>query len=234
MAPLPPTRNRSTAARILAIVLLALFVGMIYLLKEHGILQPEHVFAFLEANPVAAPALFLLLFVILSMSLVPTLPLNLGAGFLWGPVWGSILTILGTTIGASCSFLISRHVAKDYCNRKFRNPVWFWLKREIENKSWKAVAFVRMNPAFSTGVLNYFFGITPLPFRTYLWSTAVFLTPPSILIAAAGHLTGRGVLYGEASDIFRDVAIAAMAATGMLIISVAARSWFHHTGRANL
>lgn len=199
-----------------------------------GVLHPENVFAFLEAHWIAAPVLFLFIFVVMTMSIIPTLPLNLGAGFFWGPVWGSILTILGATIGACCSFLISRHIAADYCRYRFRNTLWSWLSREVEIKSWKAVAFVRMNPAFSTGVLNYFFGLTPIPFRTYCWSTAVFLTPPSILIAAVGHLVGWGALNGECIDLFRDVTLIAIAGTGMLILILVIRAWFKQAERTDI
>jgi len=229
-----PRIESATKSRVLSIFLLIFLGGASYLLTVVGVLHPENVFAYLEAHWIMAPVLFLFIFFLMTISLIPTLPLNLGAGFLWGPVWGSILSITGAAIGACCSFLISRHIAADYCRSRFRNPLWVWLSREVELKSWKAVAFVRMNPAFSTGALNYFFGLTPIPFRTYCWSTVVFLTPPSTLIAAIGHLVGWGALSGEGIDLFRDATIIAAAGTGILILIFAIRVWFKQVKKTHI
>lgn len=190
------------------VVLLALCVGGILLLRNSGYLQPEQIVAFLDSHRVSAPLLFVLLFIAMTVSFMPTLPLNIGAGLLWGPFWGGVLTVVGATAGACCAFLISRYAARDYCTRKFRNPGWMWLMQEIESKGWKAVAFVRVNPIFASGPLNFFFGITPIPLFTYLWSTALFLMPPAVLIATLGHMLGW-----EAQNVQREIWILAGAST---------------------
>lgn len=200
------------------IVLLALCAGGIFLLRNNEILQPEQIIAFLDRHRIAAPLLFILVFVVMTLTFMPTLPLNIGAGLLWGPVWGGVLTVLGATAGACGAFLIARYAMRDFCTRKFRSPAWLWLMREIEQTGWKAVAFTRINPVFASGPLNFFFGITPIPLVTYLWSTAVFLLPPAIVIATMGHLLGW-----EAQNSQREIWIMAGSATLTLLLGILVR-----------
>lgn len=187
-------------------------------MRQSEILQPERVMVFLDSHRVSAPLLFVLLFILMTVTFMPTLPLNVGAGLLWGPVWGGILTVVGATAGACCAFLIARYAARDYCTRKFRSPRWLWLMREIETGGWKAVAFVRLNPIFASGPLNFFFGITPIPLATYLWSTALFLLPPAVLIATLGHLLGW-----DAQSAKQEIWIMAVASTITLALGILVR-----------
>ena len=119
-------------------------------LKEKGYLAPDAVFGFLDAHPLLAPLAFLALFVVMTLLLLPTLPLNLGAGFLWGPYWGGLYTVIGASIGASLAFLVSRYLAASFVDRHFRHRTWLWLLEQVRQQNWKIVAFTRINPIFPT------------------------------------------------------------------------------------
>ncbi|MCK4543687.1 MAG: TVP38/TMEM64 family protein [Spirochaetales bacterium] len=219
------SERKNSQKKLLMAILLFVLVVCAFSLKRQGILDPESMFIFLETHRILAPLLFIILFIFISPTLVPTLPLNLGAGFLWGPVWGSVISIIGATAGAVFSFLISRYIASAYCNRKFQNPAWIWLQRKIEEKGWKAVAFTRINPIFSTGPVNYFFGITPIPFFTYLWSTFVFFTPPSVMFASIGSCFGRDALTGGAQDLIQNIVLVSAIVTFLFVSMLIFKKW---------
>lgn len=204
--------------------LLALFLGLLiivaFILNRQGIFSPESILSMLQFHPVMTPVFFLSLFVLMSLLLLPTLPLNLLAGFLWGPYWGTCFSVTGATAGAVCAFLFSRYLARDYCTRKFQNPAWSWLQGEIERRGWKAVAFVRVNSVFPSGPLNYYFGLTPVPFYTFAWSTALFLLPPAFLVASIGHWMGWSALTGSAQNLFHILVIISAIITLMVIVTV--------------
>ena len=55
------------------------------------------------------PMLFILVYVVATVLLVPGSALTFGAGALFGVVRGSLYVSVGSTIGATCAFLIGRH-----------------------------------------------------------------------------------------------------------------------------
>jgi uncharacterized membrane protein YdjX (TVP38/TMEM64 family) len=166
-------------------------------LKEAGYLAPETVFGFLDAHPLLAPLAFIVLLVAMTLLLLPTLPLNLGAGFLWGPYLGGFYTVTGASIGAAIAFLVSRYLAAELVNRHFRHRTWIWLLEQVRQQDWKVVAFTRINPIFPTAPLNYFFGLTSIPFWSYLLATVVFIAPMAVLFAYLGDSVGGFLLRGD-------------------------------------
>jgi uncharacterized membrane protein YdjX (TVP38/TMEM64 family) len=208
---------------------LALFLGVLitiaFILNRQGAFSPERILTIIQFHPLMTPVFFVALFVLMSLLLLPTLPLNLLAGFLWGPYWGTFFSVSGATAGAMCAFLFSRYIARDYCRRKFQNPAWSWLQNEIERRGWKTVAFVRVNSVFPSGPLNYYFGITPVPFHTFAWSTALFLIPPAFVVASIGHYLGWSALTGSAKNLIQVIVILSAIVTLTLLVTVILRRW---------
>lgn len=195
---------------ILGIALVMIIVVATYLRKS-GYISPESLFEFIKKHRVLAPALFILVYSIGPSVFLPSLPLTLGAGFLWGPFWGVIFSITGATIGASVPFLLSRYIIGDAIRERFSYSRWEWLKEKVEHHGWKAVAFTRIVPIFPYPVLNYLFGITPIPFSHYLWSTFVFMLPACIAYVAFGSSMGELILKGNIKGLITGILIATVA-----------------------
>ena len=174
-------------------------------LRRQGILDAEQITKIIVQYPRLAPLLFVTAYAVLTTALIPTLPLNIGAGYLWGTVWGAVFSVIGATSGAVISFTIARYFWGDFFGRRFHNPAWEWLHHEIVRYGWKAVAFTRINPFFSFGPLNYFFGVTQINFGVYVWATLVWLIPPCALIASLGESLGGFALDGEATTLLRKI-----------------------------
>lgn len=203
--------------RLIAAAGILSFVATGFALNEAGYLDPEITFSFLNSHPVLAPAAFIAIFVVMTLLGLPTLPLNLGAGFLWGPYWGGFYTFFGASIGAAIAFLASRYIAADLLNRHFRHRAWIWLLEQVRQQDWKVVAFTRINPIFPTSLLNYFFGLTAIKFRPYLLATMVFIAPMALLFAYLGDSVGGFMLRGNADQFVHSI-LGVSAAISMLIL----------------
>lgn len=201
----------------LALSLFALAV-MLFALRHYGYFAPDNIIFFLKSHPVTAPVAFTIIYAIMVMCLVPTLPLNLGAGLIWGPFWGGILTIIGAGAGAALAFLTARHLASDYLNKKFNHPAWAWLRDEIGRQEWRAVAFTRINPIFPFGPSSYFFGLTKIGFSRYFFSTILSIAPLTILFAAIGHSIGGFVLQGSSYALVKNIMIVSVSITLLVIL----------------
>jgi uncharacterized membrane protein YdjX (TVP38/TMEM64 family) len=202
--------SMSPAKLALGAVMLALIAGAFYLRKA-GYISPESVMGFLEEHRTLAPVLFILVYAILPSLLLPTLPMTIGAGFLWGPLWGTVLSVVGASTGFTVSFLVSRYIAGEYFRTKFDFVLWKWLMEHVEKSGWKVVAFTRINPIFPATVLSYLFGVTSVRFIDYVWATFVFIIPPCIAIASFGSSLGDFVLTGDMKGVVIKLAIASLA-----------------------
>lgn len=178
---------------------------------RYGYLAPEQLMAFFRAHPIAAPAVFILVYALMVVLLVPTLPLNLGAGVIWGTAYGSLLTVIGFTSGALMAFLIARHLHISKIAQRFGGGAWVWLESVAKEAGWKAVAFTRINPVFPSGPVNYFFGLTTISLKTYYIATVVFVIPPTILFSAIGESMGSLVVNGETAGLIRQITIGGLA-----------------------
>lgn len=199
------TKKIAMALAVIALIFLATQ------LRQKGIITPESIFEFIQKYKITAPLLFILIYAIGPSLFIPSLPLTLGAGFLWGPFWGVVFSITGATLGASVAFLISRYILGETLKEKFSYSRWVWLKEKVERHGWKAVAFSRIVPIFPFPVLNYLFGITPIPFLHYLWSTFVFMLPACIAYVAFGSSMGELILKGNIKGLVIGILIATIA-----------------------
>src|SRR6266700_8069771 len=112
-----------------------------------------------------------LLFAACNILLLPGGVLAVGGGFFFGLWWGLLVVFAGNVLAAAVSFAVSRWIAGRWFRRKLsQNPTLLALEPAVERESWKIVLLSQLHPLFPTSLLNYFYGLTRIPFRTYmLW-----------------------------------------------------------------
>lgn len=212
--------------RVVALVVMFLLVTTGFLLKEAGYFDPEFIFGFLKAYPLIAPLSFIALLATMSLLLLPTLPLNLGAGFLWGPYVGGLYVLTGSSLAAAIAFLIARYLAAEFLNRGFRHRRWAWVLDQVSKQDWKTVAFTRINPIFPTALLNYFFGITPIKFTTYILTTVTFIAPIILLFAYLGDSIGGFLIQGRTVQFVQNILGASIAITILFLLRLGLKRLF--------
>ncbi|MEE3719516.1 VTT domain-containing protein [Tumidithrix elongata RA019] len=178
------------------------------------------VVSFLQSQPLIAPIIFILIYILATLALLPAMLLNLEAGVLWHPFWGSIFSMIGSIGGAVCAFLIARYLLKDYLDSKLRSPTWEKINQKVQKNAWEVVAFIRINPFLSIGPVNYLFGITSIPLSTYTWATAIFLAPPTIYFAILGNSIGNITTTGLNQSHIRDLIIISSAIALFLMLKI--------------
>jgi uncharacterized membrane protein YdjX (TVP38/TMEM64 family) len=216
--------------RIMILAMLAVLVGVAWYLRREGWLDPSAIQRLIEQYPVTAPIVFAVIYGIAMVSALPTLPVNLAAGLFWGPLLGGLYSTSGTTIGAVAAFLLTRSVLGQPLARRFDNRIIAEIQREFEAKGWLFLAFVRLNPIFPTGPLNYLLGLTAVDTVTYVWTTFVFNLPPSIAVAWIGYSLGTFVMQGEIADTMRTILAVSAAVTALAALAYAARLFYKLRG----
>ena len=218
--------ERLKTGEFLAILIIILLIACGIYMNRHQVFTTATLTALLDRHPVLAPLIFLGIYGIAPSLFLPSIPLTLAAGFFCGPVWGVAFSISGATLGACLPFFLSRYLFQETVKAKVPADRWEWLQDRVIRHGWKAVAFTRLIPIFPFHLLNYLFGLTPIPFRQYLWSTFVFMLPACIAFVAFGSSLGELILRGNVKGVLVGVLIAVMA----FCLPMALRPYFRKIG----
>jgi uncharacterized membrane protein YdjX (TVP38/TMEM64 family) len=147
-------------------------------------------------NQFAGSITFILLFAGTTVLLVPGLFFTLAGGVIFGPFLGTLFNLIGATIGACLSFLISRYIASDWIEKKFSDRINN-ISFGVENGGWQFIAFLRLAPVMPFFLVNYILGLTKIKFSTYAFTTAISLIPSVFTITYIGHLGHETVIDKE-------------------------------------
>jgi uncharacterized membrane protein YdjX (TVP38/TMEM64 family) len=135
------------------------------------------------------PAVFILLYVIACMAVIPASLLTIGGGTIFGVVKGSIYVSIAATLGATAAFLIGRYFARDWIHRKIgRHPAFVAIDKAVAEEGWKIVFLTRLCPIFPFFLMNYAYGLTRVSLRHYVLATWIGIMPGSTLFVYIGSL----------------------------------------------
>jgi uncharacterized membrane protein YdjX (TVP38/TMEM64 family) len=210
-----PPRAGSRRLGLLALGLLA--AGLLaWALGLHDVVRPDRLARLrteIEAYGPWAPALYVGGYIIAELLFVPALPLTLLGGLVFGAVWGSVYTWVAATLAAALAFLVARHLARDTVERwKAASPGLARIDAAVERHGWRILMLTRLIPLFPFNLQNFAYGLTRIPFWTYVGVTAVCILPGTIAFTLAG-----GALSSGGSP--RTIAWT-LAAAGILIVLV--------------
>lgn len=111
--------------------------------------------------------------------------LTLVAGFLFNFFIGVVVISLGSTMGATLAFLISRFLLKDFIQKKFHARL-----KSINEGFKKEGAFyvfsLRLIPVFPFFVVNSFMGVTSISIRHFVVASFLGMLPGTFVYINAG------------------------------------------------
>ena len=139
-----------------------------------------------------APVVFLLIYVIACVLLLPGSVLTLGAGAVFGVAHAFVLVWISATIGATAAFLVGRYLVRDWVARNIAaNPKLQALDATVTREGWKIVALMRLSPVIPFNLLNYAFGATRVSLRDYVLASAVGMLPGTAMYVYLGSVAGE-------------------------------------------
>jgi uncharacterized membrane protein YdjX (TVP38/TMEM64 family) len=137
------------------------------------------------------PVTFVLLYVAVTVFLLPAVILTLGAGALFGVAQGFLLVSAGATLGATAAFLLGRYLTRDWvAKRVVGSPKLKAIDEAVVREGWKIVLLTRLSPVFPFVLLNYVFGLTRVSLRHYVVASWIGMMPGIVLYAYIGSLAG--------------------------------------------
>ena len=141
---------------------------------------------FLVDHPYRSIFLFIFGYTLCVVLLLPTLPLNLAAGYFWGGAIGGLISTISVTFGAVIAFVLARYLFGQPLSIQFKNEWLRLIKDGFDKNGYWFVALARINPIVPTGPLNYLLGLTSMKLRTYSYVSFIAIFIPSLFIAYLG------------------------------------------------
>ncbi len=181
-------------ALLLGAVVVVLALGWAVGLGERIVALREGIRQLGPLGPVA----FVLIYAAATVAAVPGVALGVVAGALFGTVLGTVVVSVGATVGAALAFLVARYFA--------RQAVVEWLGRSerfrrldkiTEERGAVIVALTRLVPIFPFNLLNYGFGLTRVPFWTYVFWSWLCMLPGTVLYVTGADAVTRAVSEGR-------------------------------------
>ncbi|HSR10346.1 MAG TPA: TVP38/TMEM64 family protein [Thermodesulfobacteriota bacterium] len=167
-----------------------------------------------------APAAFLLMWIVCCILLVPGLPVTIAGALVFGAFWGSVWTAIGANLGAAAAFLVGRYAA--------RGMVAGWIEKNkslkkidegVRQQGWRMLMITRLVPIFPFSIQNYVYGLTDIPFRTYLLVTFPTILPGTIAFNFAAGSAREVILSGgQPEGLKRTIAYLAVAAVFFVVV----------------
>ncbi len=116
---------------------------------------------------------------------IPSAPIALAAGAVYGHTWGTLYVVIGAEIGALIAFAIARVFGHDLLLRLLGERVALgWLGSQ--NALTGMVFVSRLLPFVSFDLVSYGAGLTPLKAWRFALATLLGLIPASFLLAHFG------------------------------------------------
>ncbi len=133
--------------------------------------------------------LFVAVYAVSTVALLPGSVLTMLAGFVYGPIYGLLVVVPAALLGATCSFLLGRSVLRDWVRRKMaQSPRTRALDAAIDRDAFKLVLLLRLSPLVPFNVLNYALSLSGISLRRFVLATVLGEIPGGWLYVYLGSL----------------------------------------------
>ena len=176
-----------------------------------GLFEPTQLQGWLRSTGMWASVFYLLLYTIATVLVMPSTPLNLLGGALFGPWLGTLWASVGAIVAAMITFAFTRTIGRNAVSRRLSGR-WQALDAELQRGGLFYMIAIRLVPFMPYSLLNFAAGLTSVSYRDYLLGTLVGTTPgilPYVLLGSSGL---RAVQTGDLIPL-----LGALALTGILI-----------------
>ncbi len=155
--------------------------------SEHPVMSEAWVRGTVTALGMAGPlALIGLMVLAIVASPIPSGPIAVAAGALYGTLWGGAFVVTGALLGAFAAFGAARYLGFDAVRRS-TNPVLKYIAAPRSQISLMLIVFgSRLIPFISFDAVSYAAGITCLSFGRFALATFLGVLPICFALAAMG------------------------------------------------
>jgi uncharacterized membrane protein YdjX (TVP38/TMEM64 family) len=180
--------KKSTVKFLILLLLIVLLVVSTYTFDLWKVLQPEVVRTTVQSLGMLGPVVFILLYLLIAVTFLPTSPFVVVGGALFGTLSGSIYSIIGATLGSSVMFFAVRFLGKDFVDKFLRNkyPKIYSYDEKLSNNGLFAVTALRLASIFPLTGLTVALALTRVRFVDFVLGTFIGVIPSVVVLTYLG------------------------------------------------
>ncbi len=129
------------------------------------------------------------------ISPIPSAPVALVSGMLYGHTFGTLYVVIGALSGALIAFFIARKLGYDYVNKNISHHLPVKLVGS-QNMLMMIIFLTRLAPFISFDVISYAAGLTKLTWLRFFIATIMGILPISFILAHFGSETISSEMQG--------------------------------------
>lgn len=154
------------------------------------LITPQELEKLLRGTGAWAAVVYIGLFALLPAFFFPVAVLALAGGLAFGLFWGSIYTFAGAMLNCTLMFFLARNLGRTSVEALVRKRLSHkWQQRLAgagESRGFWLLVILRLIPAVPYNLINYAFGLSDMPFSTYLLASAVGIIPGTLAFINVG------------------------------------------------
>ena len=155
--------------------------------------EPEQFRSWVDRSSIWGRLLFVgMVFLQVIVALIPGEPLELAAGYAFGALEGTVLSMLGIVLGSWVIFIAVRRFGQKLVEVFFPEKDLKQLSFLKNPKKAKALAFILMTiPGTPKDMLSYVAGLTPLTLKEWLTIVVIARIPSLLTSTVSGGAAGE-------------------------------------------
>ena len=229
-------QDRFSLTRLWPLALLLAVLGLAYALGLHQYLsfkvlgeQQQRLRALVGANPIAAPAGFVVLYAAcVAVSVPGSVVLTLAAGLLFGTALGAACAVVGASVGAVLLFLAARYAIGDWLAAK-AGPLMSKVRDGLQRDGFSYLLAIRLIPVVPFWLANLAPALAGMRLAPFAAATAIGIIPGTVVFASIGAGIGSVLAEGRTPDlsvIFKPAVLLPLLGLALLsLLPVAYRHW---------
>ena len=177
--------NAKKGILLLTVICIVATAVVMYLL---GGLDPKLIQSWLKQAGIWAPIIYILVYTIATLLILPSTALNLTGGAIFGSVMGTVWTSIAAIIAAIVAFGFTRTVGREWLTQKLAGR-WQAMDAEMRQGGLFYMFAIRLLPIIPYGFVNFAAGLTSVTFKDYVLGTTLGTVPgilPFVMLGSSG------------------------------------------------
>lgn len=180
----------------------------VYLL---GGIDPKQLQLWLAHTGIWAPIIYIVVYTVATLLVLPSTALNLTGGAIFGPWLGTLWTSIAAIIAAIVAFAFTRTVGRDAIALRLAGR-WQAMDAEMRQGGLFYMFAIRLLPIIPYGLVNFAAGLTSIRFRDYLLGTTLGTVPGVLPFVMLGSSGLQAIRTGDVMPL-----VGALGLTGLLV-----------------
>lgn len=180
-------------------------------------LPPEQLQAQLKYAGIWAPLLYIVIYVIATILILPSTALNLTGGAIFGPWLGTLWTSIAALVAAIVTFAFTRTIGQQWAKRRLTGN-WQALDAELKQGALWYIAAIRLLPIIPYGLVNFAAGLTSIRSKDYVLGTCLGTIPGLLPFVLLGSFGVQAIQTGDILPL--------LGSLGMIGILILGATWY--------